>query len=148
MADRAATLTGSFQKVTLGATSKVLGPSKYEISGITRRTVDCSEFGVDIDIFEFGAADGGTITLSDFSYDPTDPAQNYLRKCAEEGIKLGGGHGATSGLHFWINSSSALCVGTSGHILLTNAGKVSADRNGLARTDLSGKISGAFMYLS
>lgn len=147
MTDRAATLTGSFQKVTLGATSKILGPSKYEISGLTRRTVDCSEFGVDIDLFEFAAADGGTITLADYSYDPTDPAQNYLRTAAESGIKLGGGFGATSGLHFWVNSSSALCVGTSGHILLTNAGKVSADRNGLARTDLSGKISGAFMYL-
>jgi len=44
--DRATTLSGSFQKVTLG-TSKVLGCGKYSISGATRKTVDVSEFGVD-----------------------------------------------------------------------------------------------------
>jgi hypothetical protein len=146
MADRAATLTGSFQKVTLGATSKVLGAGKYEVSGATRKTVDVSEFGVDIDIFEFGSADGGTITLSDVAFDPTDPMQNYLRTCVESGIKLAGGYGATSGLHFWLNSSSALVCGTSGNILMTTAGKVSADRNGSAKTDFSGKVSGAFMF--
>ena len=146
MADRAATLSGSFQKVTLGPTSKILGAGTYEIAGITRRTVDCSEFGVDIDIFEFGAADGGTITLSNVTYDPTDPMQNFLRTCVENGTKLIY-NSTTSGIRFWINSTSYLTIGTSGNILLTNAGKVSADRNGLARTDFSGKVSGAFMYL-
>ena len=146
MADRAVTLSGSFQKVTLGATSKLLGAGTYEISGITRKTVDASEFGVDIDIFEFASADGGTISLSNCSYDPTDPMQNYLRDCVEDGIKMD--NGATSGIRFWINSTSYLSVGTSGHILFTNAGRVSADRNGLAKTDFSGKVSGAFMYLA
>ncbi len=56
--DRATTLSGCFQKVTLGATSKILGCGKYSISGITRKTVDASEFGVDVDIFEFATADG------------------------------------------------------------------------------------------
>jgi len=148
MGDRAVTLSGSFQKVTIGASSKLLGAGKYEISGAVRKTVDVSEFGVDIDIFEFGSADGGTITLSDVNYDPTDPMQNYLRTCVETGVKLAGGFGATSGLHLWVNSSSALVVGTSGNILMTNAGKVTADRNGSAKTDFSGKVSGAFMYLS
>ena len=146
MADRATTLSGSFQKVTLGATTKLLGAGKYEISGITRKTVDCSEFGVDIDIFEFASADGGTISLADVSYDPTDTMQEYLRDCVEQGIKMT--NGATSGIRFWINSTSYLMVGTSGHILFTNAGKVSADRNGMAKTDFSGKVSGAFMYLT
>ena len=146
MADRATTLTGSFQKVTLGPTSKILGAGKYEISGMTRKTVDCSEFGVDVDIFEFGSADGGTITLSDVSYDPTDPMQNFLRTCVEQGTKLIH-NSTTSGIRFWVNSTSFLTIGTSGNILLTNAGKVSADRNGMAKTDFSGKVSGAFMYL-
>lgn len=146
MADRATTLSGSFQKVTLGATTKLLGAGKYEISGITRKTVDCSEFGVDIDIFEFASADGGTISLTDVSYDPTDTMQEYLRDCVEQGIKMD--NGSTSGIRFWINSTSYLMVGTSGHILFTNAGKVSADRNGMAKTDFSGKVSGAFMYLT
>ena len=146
MADRAATLSGSFQRVTLGSTTKVLGPGTYSISGVTRKTDDVSEFGVDIDIFEFGSADGGTISLSNASYDPTDPSQNYLRYCAENGVKLAGGD-ATSTLQFWINSSSKLLCGTSGHILMTSAGKVDADRNGSAKTSFEGKISGAFIYM-
>ena len=144
MADRAATLSGMFQKVTLGPTSKVLGAGTYEISGMTRRNVDCSEFGVDVDIFEFGAADGGTITLSNVAFDPADPMQNILRTWAETGVKIY--NGSTSGIRFWINSSSWMTVGTSGSILLATTGKVSADRNGLARTEFTGKISGAFMY--
>lgn len=147
MADRAATLSGSFMKVTLGATSKLLGAGKYSISGATRKTVDVSEFGVDIDIFEFGSADGGTLSLSDVNYDPTDPMQNYLRKCVEEGIKLAGSD-ATSGIQFWINSTSKLLVGTSGHILMTSGGKIEGDRNGSAKTSFEGKVSGAFMYLA
>lgn len=146
MADRAATLSGSFQKVTLGVTSKILGAGKYSISGATRKTVDVSEFGVDIDIFEFGSADGGTITLSDVSYDPTDPQQNTLQDCVKNGTKLNGS--TTSGLLFWINSTSYIHVGTSGNILMTQAGKVEADRNGVAKTSFEGKVSGAFMYLT
>ena len=146
MADRAATLSGSFQKVTLGASSKLLGAGTYEISGAVRKTVDVSEFGVDIDIFEFGSADGGTIAINNVSYDPTDPMQNYLRTCVEQGIKLD--NGATSGLRFWVNSTSFLAVGTSGNILMTTAGAVMADRNGSAKTSFSGKVSGAFMYLA
>ena len=146
MADRATTLSGSFMKVTLGITSKILGAGKYSISGATRKTVDVSEFGVDIDTYEFGSADGGTISLSDVSYDPTDPQQNTLQTCVENGTKLNGS--TTSGLLFWINSNSYLHVGTSGNILMTSAGKVEADRNGSAKTSFEGKVSGAFMYLT
>jgi len=45
-ADRAVTLTGMFQKVTLGPTSKILGAGTYSISGVTRTLQDASEFGV------------------------------------------------------------------------------------------------------
>lgn len=144
--DRATTLSGSFQKVTLGVTSKILGAGKYSISGATRKTVDVSEFGVDVDIFEFASADGGTISLSDVSYDPTDPQQNALQSAVTAGTKLNGS--TTSGLLLWINSISYLHVGTSGHILMTSAGKVDADRNGIAKTSFEGKVSGAFMYLT
>lgn len=147
MGDRAATLSGRFHKVTLGgADSKVLGAGTYTISGITRTVVDTSEYGVDVNIYEFGSADGGTITLSDVSLDPTDPAQNTLRDCVENATKLI--HSSTSGIRFWINSTSFYTVGTSGHILLTKGGEVSSDRNGLAKTSFEGQISGAFMYLA
>lgn len=145
MADRATTLSGSFQKVTLGATSKILGAGKYSISGATRKTVDVSEFGVDVDIFEFASADGGTISLTDVSYDPTNPEQLTLQSCVETAVKLI--NSTTSGIRFWINSTSYLTIGTSGTILMTSAGKVEADRNGSAKTSFEGKVSGAFMYL-
>ena len=145
MADRATTLSGVFQKVTLGATSKILGAGTYEISGITRQTIDVSEFGVDINIYEFGSADGGTITLSNVAYDPTCPEQLTLQSNVESKIKLI--NSITSGIRFWINSTSYLTVGTSGNILMTSCGSVSADRNGVARTSFTGQVSGAAMYL-
>ena len=145
MADRATTLSGSFQKVTLGATSKVLGAGKFSISGATRKTVDVSEFGVDVDTFEFASADGGTISLADVSYDPTNPEQQTLQNCVQNQTKLI--NSTTSGIRFWINSTSYLTVGTSGNILMTSAGKVDADRNGVAKTSFEGKVSGAFMYI-
>lgn len=143
--DRATTLSGSFQKITLGATSKVLGAGKYSISGATRKTVDVSEFGVDIDIFEFASADGGTISLSDVAFDPTDPNQTTLQNCCQNGTKLI--NSTTSGIRFWLNSTSYMTIGTSGTILMTSAGKVDADRSGVARTSFEGKVSGAFMYV-
>lgn len=145
MADRATTLSGVFQKVTLGGTSKILGAGTYEISGITRQTVDVSEFGVDINIYEFGSADGGTITLSNVAYDPTNPEQLTLQANVEGKIPLI--HSNTSGIRFWINSTSYLRIGTSGSILLTSCGSVSADRNGVARTSFTGQVSGAAMIL-
>ena len=144
-ADRATTLSGSFMKITAGASSKLLGAGKYEVSGVTRKTVDVSEFGVDIDIFEFASADGGTITFSDVSYDPTDPVQNTFRANCEQGVKFI--NSVTSGIRIWVNSTSYLTIGTSGTLLMTNSGKVSGDRNGSAKTDFSAKVSGAFMYL-
>ena len=147
MADRAVTLSGSFMKVTLGPTTKVLGAGKYSMSGVTRRTVDVSEFGVDIDIFEFDSADGGTVTLTDVNYDPTDAAQETLQNAAINKVKLGYSP-LTSGLRLWINSSSYFQIGTSGHILMTCSRKLDADRNGVGKTSLEGKVSGAAMFLS
>jgi hypothetical protein len=142
--DRATTLSGSFQKVTLG-NSKVLGAGKYSITGATRKTVDVSEFGVDIDIFEFGSADGGTISLSPVNYDPTDPNQTMFVTNCQNGVKFI--NSSTSGIRFYINSTSYMTIGTSGTILITSAGGVEADRNGSATTKIDGKVSGAFMYI-
>ena len=141
----AAVLSGAFQKVTLGPTSKVLGGGKYSISGETRKTVEISEFGDDIDVFEFTSADGGTISLTDVLYDPANAEQNALRALLAAGSKLL--PGTTSGIRFWLNTTSYMTIGTSGTILLTSVGKVEADRNGMAKTGFEGKVSGAFMYV-
>lgn len=144
-ADRATTLSGVFMKVTLGPSSKVLGAGKYSISGVVRRTIDVSEFGIDIDIFEFTSADGGTISLTDVNYDPTDPMQQVLQAAVLNKVKLV--YSITSGIRFWINSTSYLTIGTSGTILMTSTGKVESDRNGVAKTSFDGKVSGAAMFL-
>lgn len=143
----AAVLSGAFQKVTLGATSKVLGAGKFSISGATRKTVDVSEFGDDVDAFEFTSANGGTISISPVNLDVANPEQNTLRTnvTTAGGVKLI--NSTTSGPRFWINSTSYYTIGTSGTILLTAAGKVEADRNGVATTSFEGQVSGAFMYL-
>lgn len=145
MADRAAALSGAFMKVTLGASSKILGAGKFSLSGVTRKTVDISEFGVDMDIFEFASADGGTISLTDVTLDITDPQQTTLQNCVLNKTKLI--NSTTSGPRFWIDSTSYYTIGTSGQILMTSAGKVDADRNGVAKTSFEGKVSGAAMYL-
>ena len=145
MADRATTLSGAFMKITLGATSKVLGAGQYSISGIERRVTDVSEFGVDADIFEFSSAAGGTISISDAALDVDNPEQNTLRTNCESKIKIP--YSVTSGLRIWINSTSYYTVGTSGHLLVTRAGSVNADRNGVAKTSFEFQVSGAFMML-
>ena len=142
----AAVLSGAFQKVTLGATSKVLGGGKYSFSGNTRKTVEVSEFGDDIDVFEFTSADPGTISLADVLYDPANAEQNALRALLVAGSKLL--PGTTSGIRFWLNSTSYFAIGTSGTILLTKVGDIQADRNGMSKTSFEGKVSGAFMYIT
>jgi len=142
---RAVVQSGAFQKVTLGATSKVMGAGTWEISGGERTTVDVSEYGDDVNQFEFGPADGGTITISGVNLDPTDPEQITLRTCKENKVKLI--NSTTSGPRFWINSTSYYTIATSGAILITTAGAVKSDRNNVAKTDFGGKVSGGWMYL-
>ena len=146
MADRATTLSGAFMKITLGATSKVLGAGQYTISGIERRVTDVSEFGVDADIFEFSSGSGGTISISDAALDPTNPEQQTLETNCKNKVKIP--YSVTSGLRLWINSTSFYTVGTSGHVLVTKAGGVTADRNGVAKTSFEFQVSGAFMWLT
>jgi hypothetical protein len=144
MADRATTFSGAFMKVTLG-TTKVLGISKASMSGVTRKTVDTSEFGVDCDTFEFGSADAGTISFTDVNFDPTDAAQMSFVTAVQGALKLY--PGTTSGLRLYLDSTSYYTIGTSGTLLMTSAGNVEFDRAGSAKTKMEGKVSGAFMVL-
>jgi len=143
---RATVLSGAFQRVSYGSTSKILGAGKYSISGAVRKTLEISEFGDDIDVFEFTTADGGTISLTDVLYDPADAEQLILQGCVSNRTKLS--DNSCSNLRFWINSLSYLRVGTSGNILMTSMGGVEADRNGMAKTSFEGKVSGAFMFIT
>lgn len=142
MASRATVLNGKFQQVTVG-TYKVLGAGKYSISGLSRKTLDASEYGDDIDVFEFGTADGGTISISDVLYDPTDSTgQALLDSACLNYSKFGSGD-----LRFYVNSTSYRTVASGGNILITSAYKLDSDRNGLAKCGFEGKVSGGAMVL-
>jgi len=142
----ATVLNGKFSKVTYGST-KILGAGVFSLSGMTRKTLESSEFGDDIDVFEFGTADGGTITISNCLYDPTDATGQAMVDALVAGGLKSLGNNLTSGLRFYVNSTSYRQVGTSGHILVTGGYKLDVDRNGLARCGWEGKVSGAPMVL-
>ena len=142
MSKRAKVLKGEFMKVTVG-TNKVLGAGRYSLSGFARRTQDVSEFGDDVDVFEFVAADGGTISISDALYDPTDTTgQALLDSAALNASKFGSGD-----LRFYVNSTSYRTVASGGHILITGACKLDSERNGLGKCSFEGKVSGGAMVL-
>ena len=142
----ATVLNGKFCKVTYG-TTKILGAGVYTLSGLTRRTLDASEFGDDIDVFEFSCADGGTISVSNVLYDPTDSTGQAMVDALIEGGLKSLGNNLTSGLRFYVNSTSYRQVGTSGHVLITGGYRLDVDRNGLARCSFEGQVSGAPMVL-
>jgi len=142
----ATVLNGKFSKVTYG-TTKILGAGMFSLSGLTRKTIESSEFGDDIDVFEFSTADGGTITITNCLYDPTDATGQAMVDALVAGGLKSLGNNLTSGLRFYVNSTSYRQVGTSGHILITGGYKLDVDRNGLARCGWEGKVSGAPMVL-
>ena len=138
----ATVLKGIFQKVTIG-TYPVLGVGEYSLSGLTRETLDAGEFTDDVTKWEFGVLDGGTITINNVLYDPTDTTgQALLDSACLNASKFGSG-----GLRFYVNSTSYRTVASGGFILITKAGSLEAQRNGLARCSFEGKVSGGAMVL-
>ena len=138
----ATVLKGIFQKVTIG-TYPLLGAGEYGLSGLTRETLDAGEFTDDITKYEFGVADGGTISVNNVLYDPTDSTgQVLLDSACRNASKF------TSGdLRFYVNSTSYRTVQSGAYILITKAYALDAQRNGLARCSFEGKVSGGAMVL-
>jgi len=138
----ATVLKGIFHKITVG-TYTLLGASKYSISGLERSVLDASEYGTGIDIFEFGSANGGTISISDVMYDPTDSTgQVLINSACLNASKFGSG-----GLRFYVNSTSYWTVSSGGYMLVTKAHNVESERNGLAKCNFEAKVSGMAMVL-
>lgn len=138
----ATVLNGKFHKVTIG-TYTVLGAGVYTISGLNRRTLDSSEYGDDIDKFEFSTADGGTISVNNVLYDPTDSTgQALLDSACLNASKFGSGD-----LRFYVNTTSYRTVASGGNILITKSHAVDSDRNALARCSFEGQVSGGAMVL-
>ena len=138
----ATVLKGIYQKVTVG-TYPLLGAGECSFSGLTRETLDAGEFTDDVTKWEFGVLDGGTITVNNVLYDPTDSTgQALLDSACLNASKFGSG-----GLRFYVNSTSYRTVASGGYILVTKAGSLEMQRNGLARCSFEAKVSGGTMVL-
>ena len=135
-------LRGRYHKITVG-TYSLLGASKYSISGLARATLEASEYGDDVDKFEFGTANAGTITISDVLHDPTDSTgQMLLDSACRNASKFGSG-----GLCFYVNSTQYWTVTSGGYMLITKCLVVESERNGLAKCSFEAQVSGGAMTL-
>ena len=137
-----AALNGRFHKITVG-TYTVLGAASYSVSGLARNTLEASEYGDDLDKFEFGTANGGTITISNVLYDPADTTgQVLIDSACLNRSKFGSG-----GLCFYVNTTSYHTVQSGGHILITKSHSLESERNGLAKCSFEAQVSGGAMVL-
>ena len=143
MATRAVPQVGALMKVTLATTRKIFGAGTYSLSGFTRKTIETSEFGDDVDVFEFSTADGGTISVNNVVYDPTDTTGQLLMDSAA----LNSSKFSSGEICFFVNSTQYFTPPTGSYILITKVQAIEADRNGLGRCSFEGQVSGAALVL-
>jgi len=147
----ASLLPGNDAKITLGASTLIVGCNKFSMSGITRSTIDASEFGVDADRFVEGSANPGTISIADALYDPGNAVQKGLRNAVKTKTRyLHSDLGDTpTGLRFWLDDYAYFTVeeSTAAFIFVTKANDVGTERNGLAKCSIEMQVSGGFMDL-
>ena len=145
----ASILPGNSAKITLGASTLIVGCSKFTMSGITRQTIDASEFGVDADRFVEGSANPGTISIADAIYDPANTVQAGLREAVKDKTRYthSGLADTTSGLRFWLDDYTFFTIenSTDAFIMVTKSNDVMTERNGLAKCSIEMQASGGFM---
>lgn len=133
--------SGRAMKVTVG-TYTVAGISQYTMDGISRETVEDTEFGDDITKFQYGFMDGGGITISG-GYDPDDATgQTLLDSACVNASMLGSGQ-----LRLYIDNTSYFTIDTTGRLLITKCRSVDAAHNGLGKISITAKVSGGKMML-
>ncbi len=129
---------GKLAKVMIGATN-VAGMGTWSMTGLSRETLEDSEFGDDVKSFVFGLADGGTVDFNGL-YDPTDTTGQLLLKTAVlNGTAYASG---TTGLNFYIDAASYWSISGTGTLLPTKCDAISMDKNGLGQISFSCKVSG------
>ena len=145
----ASILPGNSAKITLGASTLIVGCSKFTMSGTTRQTIDASEFGVDADRFVEGSANPGTISIADAIYDPANAVQTSLREAVKDKTRYThSGIGDTDdGLRFWLDDYTFFTIEDSSDafVMVTKSNDVVTERNGLAKCSIEMQASGGFM---
>ena len=145
----ASILPGNSAKITLGASTLIVGCSKFTMSGVTRQTIDASEFGVDADRFVEGSANPGTISIADAIYDPANAVQTSLREAVKNKTRYthSGIGDTTAGLRFFLDDYTFFTIenSTDAFIMVTKSNDVATERNGLAKCSIEMQASGGFM---
>jgi hypothetical protein len=120
----------------------LLGASEYQASGSVRKTIEASEFGVDIDGFDYGSMDGGTMSIPNVLSDPTSAAQITLDAAILAGRKF-----APDEIKFMRDATSYWTIGTGGTLLITKSGGRGLGRNKLETCSYEFKLDGALLVL-
>ena len=138
---RAATKNGTLAGVMVGV-NMLLGANEYSASGSVRKTIEASEFGVDVDGFDYGSLDAGTMTIPNVLSDPTSLAQAALDAAITAATKFG-----PDDIKFMRDATSYWTIGTGGHFLITKSGGRGLGRNKLETCSYEFKIEGAELVL-
>lgn len=142
-------LPGNDAKITLGASTLIVGCNKFSASGVTRQTIDASEFGVDADRFVEGSANPGTISIADAIYDPGNAVQASFRDAVKDKTRYTHSDigDTTKGLRFWLDDYTFLNIedSTDAFLFVTKANDISTERNGLAKCSVEIQVSGGFL---
>jgi hypothetical protein len=138
---RAATKNGLLAGVMVG-NDLLLGANEYSASGSVRKTIEASEFGVDLDGFDYGSMDGGTISIPNVLSDPTSAAQAALDAAITDGTKFG-----PDDIKFMRDATSYWTIGTGGYLLITKSGGRGLGRNKLETCSYEFKLDSAEMVL-
>lgn len=133
--------SGRIASVKLG-TYTVAGLGVWSITGITRSMLDDTAFGDDVDKYQFGRLNGGTLSFSG-NYDPVDATgQTLLDSAVKNASYFTGGD-----LKLYIDNTSYFTVDTGGNILMTKARAITMDKNGLGQISFEGQTSDGAMVL-
>lgn len=111
----------------------------WKMSGYTREAIDTSHFGSEEKTFEFGIADGGTLTFSG-SFDPADAnGQAMLESACKNASKL-------TNIRLYVDNTSYFTPDVTGNsvscVLITKCLSVDFASNGIGKIDFEGRISG------
>ena len=138
--------SGMNAKITIGATTLLPGASKFTTSGITRGSVDASEFGTDAARKSETGADPGTLSITDLIYDPFDPTQRDFVGALKNKERFYRST-ETTGIRLWVSNNTFFDLPTTAgaYMFATKANDISTDRNGLAKCSVELAISGGFL---
>jgi len=117
--------------------NRVVGMASMVSEGLQRRIIESSEFGDDIDFYEFGPAKQGSIFIRGFASPDDSNGQEVLATACENGMVFNEGD-----LRLYISPSNYFTIESPGTMGIISCKNFRADRRGLAQTDFGIAFSG------